>query len=499
MPTTSATLPGSATSTGSGAAWSTPSNVTTDDDSWSTANLESGVNSQQLVATQFGFSIGSATINGISVQVRSRRVTVGTTDPDDMTLSVRLRNSSGTLVGSTKTISPGTTAGATTLGGSSDTWSASLTDSDINSSNFGVEINATSIGDDDVEIDYIRVTIDYTSTASAKPPGLGARFGKSGLSDNEKFGVVAIGASTTIAPTGTATASGSASGTSNTSLSATPEASASGVASGSADSSLSATANATAQGQAQNSASSNLSATANLEQNASSAIGGNTTIVADGATSASGISTGSANTYIVATGLLEGEGSATGSSSSTISATAQATASGISSGSSNSSIDATGTVGLQASTSGSSQSTIDASGSTSASGTSSGTGTSGLDATGNIGAFGSSVLTGSGSLAATGATTTFGTSGLAAQGILVANGTIVREASCLLSSSATLTANPIIPLELNGTAILGGAASLSAVGLDLCPCPPWQNEATLQNLFKSEDTLANTWKRKPCG
>lgn len=499
MPTTSATLPGSATSTGSGAAWSTPSNVTAEGDSWSTANLESGVNSQQLVATQFGFSIGAATINGITVQVRARRVTVGTTDPDDLTLGVRLRNSSGTLVGDTKTASPGTTAGVITYGGSADTWSAGLTGSDIDSSNFGVEVNATSIGDDDVEIDYIRVTIDYTSTASAKPPGLGARFGKSGPSDNEKFGIVAIGASTTIAPTGTATASGAASGDGNSSISAQAEATAPGVATGSADTTLSATANAAAQGQAQNSASSNLSATANLEQNASAAIGGNTTIVADGATSASGASTGSANTYIVATGLLEGEGSATGSSSSTISATAQATASGSASGSSNSNIDATGTVGLQASASGSAQSTLDASGATSASGTSSGSGNSTINATGSLESFGSSTLNGSGSLAATGATTTFGTSGLAAQGILVANGTIVREASCLLSSSATLAANPIVPLELNGIAILGGAASLSAFGLDLCPCPPWQNEATLQNLFKSEDTLANTWKRKPCG
>lgn len=165
MPSTGATLPGSGTSTdlgGTAADWSFPGNITTDDNTNAELGGGSG-ESGHLQATQFGFSIGASSINGITVTFEAKYVG-GFAE----TLIAQIRNASGTLVGNQKTASVNSTSLTTyTLGGSSDVWGTSLTQTDINDADFGVELwanNGPSSVSYEVEVDWVKIDVTYTSS-----------------------------------------------------------------------------------------------------------------------------------------------------------------------------------------------------------------------------------------------------------------------------------------------------------------------------------------------
>jgi len=133
--------------------------------------------SHYLKATNFGFTIPSgATINGVSVSVETWTSNYGW-DKYCRTSTIKLVKG-GTISGSNQGNAtdwtdsfPGTVL---TYGGASELWGLTLTDTDINSSTFGVALSATienTTGKATMiaYVDYISITITYTEGAAGVP------------------------------------------------------------------------------------------------------------------------------------------------------------------------------------------------------------------------------------------------------------------------------------------------------------------------------------------
>lgn len=134
------------------------------------ATYDANDHSYRLKATNFGFSIpAGATIDGILVEIEQRRFAGAAEDQE-----VRLYNAAGTLVGDDKqtaTAWPGT-ATIASYGGSTDTWNAGLTDTDINDPDFGVaHIVLATAANTDIGVDFIRVTVFYTAAPASPTRG----------------------------------------------------------------------------------------------------------------------------------------------------------------------------------------------------------------------------------------------------------------------------------------------------------------------------------------
>lgn len=119
-----------------------------------------------LKLTNFGFSLPSdATVVGIEVDIE-KSADVADTIKDEQ---VRLLNASGVLEGDNKAdvdTAWGTSDATANYGGSTDMWGTSFTKSDVEDSDFGVEIRATKgTSTDDViaSIDHVTITIHYTA------------------------------------------------------------------------------------------------------------------------------------------------------------------------------------------------------------------------------------------------------------------------------------------------------------------------------------------------
>lgn len=159
-PNSPATVVGD-TSIGS-TAWSSTGNVTASDDSRARANGASIV-THYIKATNFSFSIPSgATIDGIVVEAE-----VSELFGDMYDNAVRIVK--GGAIGSTDKASGTAWTGTDTYlshGGASDLWGETWTDSDINSSNFGMAIsaknNAPVVGT--ANVDHVRITVYYTTS-----------------------------------------------------------------------------------------------------------------------------------------------------------------------------------------------------------------------------------------------------------------------------------------------------------------------------------------------
>lgn len=152
-------------------AWTSPSNAASSNNSYVTAT-SSGTGewlTNYIKATNFGFSIpGGATIDGIIVEVERKALTNNGTQfiVDN---SVKLVKG-GTISGSEKADTSTkwlTSDTYKTYGSSTDLWGLTWTDSDINSSTFGVVFSA------DIEkqfkfhetasVDHVRITVHYTT------------------------------------------------------------------------------------------------------------------------------------------------------------------------------------------------------------------------------------------------------------------------------------------------------------------------------------------------
>jgi hypothetical protein len=160
MATTGNIFPGTGSSVArsTATAWTTPTNIGSDNGSDATCN--SGASgSAYLVASNFNLaSIPSdATILGFTVRVEASEHTAGTE-----TLNAQLQGSVAALVGSSKTSNiSGTAKVVYTYGGAADMWGTSLTVAEIQDSDFGVRLWFTTTHD--VRIDYVTVAVEYSA------------------------------------------------------------------------------------------------------------------------------------------------------------------------------------------------------------------------------------------------------------------------------------------------------------------------------------------------
>lgn len=159
-------------STGS-VAWTTPANVTANDNTGTSAASLSSLGSptsQLLQATSFGFSIpANATVNGISVSVK--KGFTGTNIWDNSIKIMKAGTATGTEKADTATIwsqvtscSVGTGWGTASYGGAADLWGTTWIPSDINASNFGVQVQAQNKNSSTSTacVDVVSVTVTYT-------------------------------------------------------------------------------------------------------------------------------------------------------------------------------------------------------------------------------------------------------------------------------------------------------------------------------------------------
>ena len=172
-PNSPGTLDASSSAAGGGSSlWSNASNAGASDNSYATCSQSSAsIGSFDLKATNFGFSIpGGSTINGIVVEVeRKSSVDSGSNfTRDKLVKLIKGGSVSGTDKADTSTHHPTADAYAT-YGGVADLWGLTLTDSDVNASNFGVcwvSQNGPSVPPKSgrmVSVDHIRITVYYTA------------------------------------------------------------------------------------------------------------------------------------------------------------------------------------------------------------------------------------------------------------------------------------------------------------------------------------------------
>ena len=173
MPTAGPNLPSAAASLANAGtsenanAWASPANIYGAGSASITAStFDSPDISEILVASGFGFSV-SGPVTGITVVINKRGYT-STDSGKDFRVQLSTTTAFSGLVGSNKataTVWPATTLADTTYGGASDTWSASLTAAQVNSTGFAVFVSAyANVANADIDVNSITVTIT-TATA----------------------------------------------------------------------------------------------------------------------------------------------------------------------------------------------------------------------------------------------------------------------------------------------------------------------------------------------
>ena len=153
-------------------AWTDPNNIKLNDGNNALALAVSITISEVLRGYNFGFSFSGVTIDGI--EARYERSGVSCT-----TRIERLYNSSGNLVGTNKSDSASWGSLTTrTIGGASDLWGASWSESSIESSNFGLGIQVDLFGSGGFPpspgsgaVDYLQIRVYYTLSAPTAPSG----------------------------------------------------------------------------------------------------------------------------------------------------------------------------------------------------------------------------------------------------------------------------------------------------------------------------------------
>lgn len=152
-------------------AWNTPENAISQDDQFAyTFSVSSGVYTDWLRATNFGFSIPvGATIDGIEVRFDKFASAINSIQDS----SLRLRKSTGQVgddKADTETYWDGSdTDTYTVYGGASDNWNAGLIYSDINDSNFGVDLSAYhAAGLRNARVDHVQIKVYYTEGGAAQ-------------------------------------------------------------------------------------------------------------------------------------------------------------------------------------------------------------------------------------------------------------------------------------------------------------------------------------------
>ena len=169
MADTGWTLGSTATAiSGSWWSFSNPSNVLTDNTSAASLYMDSRDESEALQVSNFawGTAIPSgATING--VEVRVRRYCSSTGDHEDLSMKLLV---AGTASGSNYAagVSYPTSAATQDYGGAADLWGLSLTEAQVNASNFGMALTVIdgNAGSDTSYYEAVWMKIHFTAAAS---------------------------------------------------------------------------------------------------------------------------------------------------------------------------------------------------------------------------------------------------------------------------------------------------------------------------------------------
>jgi hypothetical protein len=151
--------------------WTNPGNITADDTSYATAALNNAT-SLYLRGTSYGFAIpANATINGIVVTIgRFENATGGGRDVRDNVVSLIKGGAiTGINQASTREWPTGSPVAAT-YGSTSDLWGSTWTAADINASNFGVALSANSTNNRIASVDYIQISVTYTTLSLPTAP-----------------------------------------------------------------------------------------------------------------------------------------------------------------------------------------------------------------------------------------------------------------------------------------------------------------------------------------
>ncbi len=125
-----------------GTTWNNPNNILTSNNGYASVSLN-GENSDNLLATNFGFSIpGNSTINGIVAEVERKSSSLVFPITDN---SVNIIKSNGSLGSVSKASGTSWLTGDVyaSYGSSSDLWGETWTPADINNPNFGLAFSAT--------------------------------------------------------------------------------------------------------------------------------------------------------------------------------------------------------------------------------------------------------------------------------------------------------------------------------------------------------------------
>ena len=170
---TKSCTPAGTTTNNAPSGWTTPNNANTaSDHNYASVSIGSTLVASGFDATGFGFSLPSATtaIDGIVVNVQKFSVPTTHNSIQDNTIELL---KAGVLTGNNKNQAgvdwPSAAEATITYGSSTDTWGISgLTYSDINASNFGVEVRpgnhkiSNPGGSATADIDYISMVVYYT-------------------------------------------------------------------------------------------------------------------------------------------------------------------------------------------------------------------------------------------------------------------------------------------------------------------------------------------------
>lgn len=148
--------------------WTNPGNITNSDNVYATISTTNTTTTHYLKGTNYGFSIpAGATINGITASLE-RKFAGGGGAVNDSRISIVKSDGS---VGATNKSSGGawpTTEGSVNYGSSADLWGETWTPSDINNSNFGFVMSASTSPAVSVtlSVDAYQITVDYTPAAT---------------------------------------------------------------------------------------------------------------------------------------------------------------------------------------------------------------------------------------------------------------------------------------------------------------------------------------------
>lgn len=150
----------------SGNAWSNVNNATASDNTYATATIDMFSSTHYLKATNFGFAIPSgATIDGVVAAVEAK-----VTDVDGVDRSIKLVKG-GTIQGDEKARSTPSyywpiSDTVISFGANNDLWGLTLSDTDVNASDFGFVVSAGRDGGGmgPASVDHMTLTVYYTES-----------------------------------------------------------------------------------------------------------------------------------------------------------------------------------------------------------------------------------------------------------------------------------------------------------------------------------------------